>query len=297
MEIVKKLQMDSQQQDSQDDEDSSTCSETHSSASTLSTVSSLVSSTNKMTCSGSVSVPKVLRKDIRRSYADMLANVTNSADIRNVEGFFSTFSRRDLMFVEDCENTPSGERLRNTQLSGMAVFLQFWFNRMTLVPDGVVQINDVKVVTRSDTEDSRVICGFSFDGTRLYDLPYETVMPSDEQKQWLLSQDVTGDARRKRKMDCKKVTKLSISKQTELLRSSGGGESDDRECSGGTYVVQTAVEYDTSVVDAVSSAALLPTPMDIAVRGVFIIWLDANKYITKLQLQTAHQPRGSTSSD
>ncbi len=250
-----------------------------------SSLTKLSSAVTALTCN----IPKILRKDIRRSYADMFANVTNSSDIGLIEGFYKAFSVKSLEFEQrhvkpSMMIAPAGVVTTSIttcsppdfKLESMPVFLQFWYNRMHLVPDGIMQVTDVKVVTRSDTEESQVRCEFLFSATRVFDVPYGTIIPSEEQQRFALSQlDTINNKEKKRKMSTKKVAKLKIQQRTDLLVR-------DAECEPSQSTTGGAQIFDTGVLDAIYACPLLEKPLSFEIRGEVTMFLDVNKYITKL---------------
>jgi hypothetical protein len=77
-----------------------------------------------------------MKKDIRRLYADMFANVTNSADMQLSEAFHNEFSYPNFEYIQDkSEGDHSPGDTSHFHLKGLSVFLQFWFNHLQLTPD------------------------------------------------------------------------------------------------------------------------------------------------------------------
>ena len=174
------------------------------------------------------SIPRVfVKNDIRRSYAQMFANVSNSFNSDLVATFFHTFSRIDMDFQENNTIIQSTEydaddMPQSLTLNGLPVVVQFWLNRMHAIPDGVIKMSDAKVTTFPNSKESQITCLFEFAGTRLFDVPHTALIPTEEQSEKLRELKKQQDDTvidKKRKMDTVRISKLNTQQKVDFLSS------------------------------------------------------------------------------
>ncbi len=223
-----------------------------------------------------VKMPRLFKNDIRRSYAEMLVNVSNSSDINSIESFFSVFARPDMAFIQGCDACDYANKTNplKFQIDSKAVFLQYWFNRLHLAPDQITHFKDVTVVTRHESEESRVECKFTLSLTRVYDLPLGIMKPSIEKVQRLNSRHSEKENKetssKKRKLSNKKF----LERQADMLASIGT-DSDK-------------MTYDTSLLERIDHAAIFDSSDQrrFEATGNIVMHLDANKHIELLVFDT-----------
>jgi hypothetical protein len=115
------------------------------------------------------SVPRIFKRDIRRFYASMFANVWNSCDFKMIHGFMDTYFERDSL--ANCENTNDSVIIPSKENEILARFL---FLNILTMPDTILMVDDTKVYLNSDkTLGNKVVTRFSLSGTKIYE-------PSDE---------------------------------------------------------------------------------------------------------------------
>lgn len=114
--------------------------------------------------------PRVLKHDVRKRFAEMFANVYNMGDANVISSFFRTFSTPNVEMTKMCASylTLKPKLIRVTEPRYVA---QYWAVMQELMPDGVVKVENVRVVTRSDTESSTVICTMNAKYTNFYEEP------------------------------------------------------------------------------------------------------------------------------
>lgn len=139
-----------------------------------------------------ITVPRVLKRDVRRQYPKMIANILNNSDFKLFHSFFRTFSIgiKDIRFrVKDShgvlfETTDQFSHLFKRDLpeifayQGYAWIFFHWYIMSTLNPDQIVRIEEAKIFTRSDTSKSTVALDVSVDFHRMYDIHLTRFMGS-----------------------------------------------------------------------------------------------------------------------
>lgn len=132
----------------------------------------------------SISIPRVLKRDIRRQYPKMIANILNNADFNLFHSFFRTFSvgTNDIRLrVKDAHGVPFETTDQYSHLfkrdlpeifayQGYAWIFFHWYIMSALNPDQIVRVEDANIITRSDTEKSQVSLDVSVDFHRMYDI-------------------------------------------------------------------------------------------------------------------------------
>lgn len=125
--------------------------------------------------------PRVFKHDVRKRFAEMFANVYNMGDTKVTSSFFRTFSAPNLEMTKVCSGYIPEDthviRVTKPQYVG-----QYWSVMQELMPDGVIKFEDVRVVTRSDTESSLVICTMNAKFTNFYSVPAPQIAAEAVQK-------------------------------------------------------------------------------------------------------------------
>lgn len=132
-----------------------------------------------------VAVPRVLKRDIRRQFPEMIINILNASDFTLFHSFFETFSTgnhdirfrvKDSVGVGGFETTDQLSHLFHRELperlayKGYAWIFYHWYLMSTLNPDQVVHLDDARIHTQSGSMKSRVALDVSVDFHRLYDI-------------------------------------------------------------------------------------------------------------------------------
>jgi hypothetical protein len=253
-------------------------------------------------CFPALPFPKILKKDIRRLYSNMFANVSNSCDMNMTEGFFRDYSVHDMKFIQHCGIKPPFPNMPSFfQFDGLAVFLQFWFNRMHLAPDMCFRMKDSRIISFATTDESRVECDFELNGTRLLDVPFDMIIPSMEEQERILA---TAHLKRNTKIIKKRkltadaaVISVSINNDDVVTQSSSTANK-KRDDVGQVPIpfplvmgdiISSHDRYDTTVCQRIQMAPLLTHPTSLCVRGTITMFLDCNKAIKTLQFQAASE--------
>lgn len=106
--------------------------------------------------------PRIVKRDIRRLYPQILLNLLNTGNIANMQEFFFTFSNSACSFHE---NYLHGD-VRESSLQQMATILMV---EQDLMPDYAFTLRGARIkqyLRRSDY--SEVICDVIFSGTKIY---------------------------------------------------------------------------------------------------------------------------------
>jgi hypothetical protein len=114
------------------------------------------------------SLPRILKRDLRKKLPIMLNNVMNSHDSILVKSFFSTFCRGDgCQLQQSCTfnsdvvsyEMPSVDHI----ISYMSCFLES-------IPDSIFRMSHFQLKRRSDTEGTEIVCYVTCYGTSIYPL-------------------------------------------------------------------------------------------------------------------------------
>lgn len=133
-----------------------------------------------------VLVPRLFKRDIRRHYAWMFTNVINSQDYSLLQAFLRTYSTNCLILrrheyaassIECAAGTKWSDHFSYTSslrkpcdIHGISSFADLIYLATRLHPDHVVSVDDVKVVSRRDSKDSKVVYRSHIDFTLMYDI-------------------------------------------------------------------------------------------------------------------------------
>jgi hypothetical protein len=137
-------------------------------------------------------IPRLFKRDIRRFYATMLANVSNSHDYSLFYGFFRTYAASDMVikrhrvgsslqalqtmtaaYSSSCtamaprDSGGSGVH----EIQGILSYANALYCATQMNPDQVVSVHNVQVLTRPASDISRVTFDMEVRFTHLYDLP------------------------------------------------------------------------------------------------------------------------------
>jgi hypothetical protein len=196
-----------------------------------------------------LSFPKILKKDIRRRYAEMFAIMANTVDMNLSEMFFKEFSRPKMEFLQS-----SGEydvpvnhtKYGDFQLGGLDMFLQFWYNQMHLAPDICWRIFDPKIVSVANSNESRVEFDFELKLTVLVDLPYSETIPTLEDCEGLFNSQQGNVREKKRKVSTNNTV------------------------------------YSDRFFNRIKSCEIRAHPLEVKILGVMKMYLDTQKMIQKM---------------
>mmetsp|Transcript_27941 Transcript_27941/g.30536 ORF Transcript_27941/g.30536 Transcript_27941/m.30536 type:complete len:280 (-) Transcript_27941:76-915(-) len=114
---------------------------------------------------------RILRRDIRRKYAEMLTNVLNSYDLDLHRRFLQEFGNPDLIQVFRSYPPDLLEKLsRKPHNVGIDSLIEGISRQYLAIPDIVFQLSDVKVCQRLNTPGSKIVASSMVRGTMLYSI-------------------------------------------------------------------------------------------------------------------------------
>ena len=180
--------------------------------------------------------------------------------------------------MESCDVRPE------LKIIGRSNYLQFAFNRMHCVPDGVLNVENIRIISNYNTEESIVCCDFTFKGTNLFDVPFVAVVP--EVCEAIDKVGVSKQSHKvKRKVETRKASRLPLSKRVKLITTNN-----DISHNTGTVVSQTSQigSYDTQIIEKIGCSQILSEPFKLSVSGQIIMHLDVNKYIHTMHFDGKH---------
>lgn len=121
------------------------------------------------------SFPRVIKTDIRRHYATMIANVFNSHCISLLQSFFATYCTQQLRVEKkfnELSKKPYADQHLLTSTTGILLLAAVG---MQLNPDETFTLTNTKVITRSDSDEATIVINFSTSLTTLYDVDPDEV--------------------------------------------------------------------------------------------------------------------------
>jgi len=128
-------------------------------------------------------IPKVLKYDVRRYYAQMLANAMNSIDVAFLRSFFNNYSVPNMAmtkgpeprgfskgYIDDGQQNNANSNVNPQgysyiQLQGIDAVAQFWTLVCSCESDSVVKVSETKIISRINTTSSTVVTDFQTDIT------------------------------------------------------------------------------------------------------------------------------------
>lgn len=119
--------------------------------------------------------PRIVKRDIRRMYPAMLANVMNSGDLSFLASFLSEFTTKRCKFID---HFPGSEEVQfgwNRSFEGvpsiMQYFSSFWNDiTQSFIPDFHIKVRWAEVKQFLNQDHSELKCGLTFTGTPIFDL-------------------------------------------------------------------------------------------------------------------------------
>jgi hypothetical protein len=190
--------------------------------------------------------PTILRVDVRRMYAEMLAIVKNSDNVQLMMGFLDTYFHPNVESIGISYSSTTNQFKQVTR-SGFQSIAKYWYNEYMLSPDVVVKLSETKMFLDS-TERSKVVTNLLYTSTRLFQTS------SDDEAQLILNED----------------------SNIRYDSSSHPETSQDSINSSVTAFVQSSNKvHETLRVN--------PDPQAINIRGSVTLHMDENKYIYRVE--------------
>ena len=147
---------------------------------------------------GLLSIPRILKHDIRRQYLSMFANVINSFDVELMFSFLRRYSKPALgmeKLIHDSSSSsasssssspPVASELTLNQcprlaMKGRDLVSAYWGVMMHFAPDKVIRLQNIQVHSGAapsyhSISKSRLTCDYTIQGTLLYDVPFDDMI-------------------------------------------------------------------------------------------------------------------------
>lgn len=116
-------------------------------------------------------LPRILKRDIRRDYGPMFANVLNSTNFSLMNNFFSTFVTRDCAFIETFYDSTTALQANspvfNNTTVGQSEIANYLYTIISNFPDFMVKINSNQIIQKSGMVGSIIVFSTSMKGTKV----------------------------------------------------------------------------------------------------------------------------------
>lgn len=119
--------------------------------------------------------PRIVKRDIRRMYPSMLANVMNSGDLSFLSSFLEEFASKRCQFIDYFPGSSDINLSWNRTFVGMPAVMQyfssFWNSTsQAFIPDFHIKVRWAAIKQFLNQDHSELMCGLSFSATPIYDL-------------------------------------------------------------------------------------------------------------------------------
>lgn len=116
---------------------------------------------------------RLLKSDIRKTYATMFANVVNSNDLSLLYGFLDTFPTSTVYQACGCQTSKFSPVQYFSQAKGATNMFRFWCSTLNLVPDSVIRIQHTSInFPESVGCNTTISAYFTLELTRIYDAEF-----------------------------------------------------------------------------------------------------------------------------
>jgi len=227
--------------------------------------------------------PRVVYADIRRSYANMFVNCMNSGDFPLMYGFLETFLAPDCRKIatKTFKNTTLVDS-RISEQQGVIDISKHWYCRMSIVPDTMVKIKDLRIVSNSKSDETKILARFEMTGTKVLNefkhQGYCCIHNNDTYNcptiRCAMQHFATNSSTSKYYSLCKPSINTS-SAVTGNKRSRNFMNREKKEC---------MREIMTTVEELVSNLSLREVPIPVQAEGDFIMIIDDQKRISRIEL-------------
>jgi len=202
---------------------------------------------------------RILRSDIRRSYANMFLNVISSGDFSLLYGFIDTFctpNAENVFIRPNCQDVFKDQYLTFKQ-RGVYDMARYWYASALMKPDAVVSMKECNIHTPFNSTVSTVVSLFRFTATLLLeDMPADYGNPNPTVlKVYGPEESLIGH---KRRIDAEQQERASTMKNIMA-----------------------------SVDNMVSRLSLRSDPISIDADVILTMYLDENKRVTKMVMNCA----------
>ena len=242
-------------------------------------------------------VPRLLNRDIRKSYGRMMTNVFNSSDAQMVWSCFAKFCHTDSVITHSTENYRFGPSVNSTypngtvalspttqtmkfHVQGARAMAEFFIGNMLMVPDLVIQSFQSEVLHRKGDKRSKVRIFSTITGTRTFDIPINVWMPT-----LIVNEPQRGPAVAETpSIGCEGVAVTpTVGEKRKGFHNNGY----DSSSSPPSYINNQRLqkEYEQCYIDNLMSARTpLATPFKTSFQSTCTLSLDENNCITEIEI-------------
>lgn len=116
-----------------------------------------------------------MKRDIRRIYPGMLANVMNSGSLALLSDFLTEFSTKKCQYIDYFPGSESVNLSWNRSFEGVPAIMQYFASYWTataqaLIPDFHIKVRWASVKQFLNQDHSELMCGLTFTATPIFDL-------------------------------------------------------------------------------------------------------------------------------
>lgn len=227
-----------------------------------------------------IHIPKVLKTDIRNSYAAMFANVLNSGDLPLVFGFMDTFFVPEIEQSYTKQLTDENNQLQNLSGHHLGRFelIKYWFTTLSMGPDLIFHLRNPRVHSFSKTHCVQIVCDYQWSGTKLYQeavnqpscqqILYVKAEPGEEELVKAVSR-----AKIEEKYGTQSIEEGKRKRELEEAR-----ERDEKR--------EIMLQIMQLVTDHFNTMVLREQPLVINAKGTFTMYTDEFRRITKVEMNT-----------
>ncbi len=226
-----------------------------------------------------ITLPRLLKRDIRRTYANMLINVSNSLDISLAESFYTTFTNNQFVYKTFVTEITTPDKIEQTEFIGIPSYLQYLFNRFQLTPDAIHKMSNVMITANQENAEESIIT-FQHDikVTKIFDVPFEVVFPT-EVSRTEETQNITENSSEQPAID--KQRKLyNLIKPKNRLAVPGGFRTEQTIHTSPQH--NTTQTYDNSVTKLIQRTPKVDKILTVTITGTISMVLDSNKFIREI---------------
>lgn len=220
-----------------------------------------------------VKLPRVLKSDIRRNYANIFSNVMNSADEDLTRAFFKRFTRPtfSLSFaVKDAAHNILEEKI----FHGRGNVFRYFMSKYAALPDLFTRISEAKLRTSTAWDGkSELIAAMTVTGTQLYTIPEQNQLCEAKQptnhpqvEELTVTLPTPKDKGINRVSEVEKHQKMLLGKKRKSIRSVSTSQ----------HVVDEIADFDDEFKKLRISPMLLPNPVHLECRSTIRFTLDEN---------------------
>ncbi len=95
-------------------------------------------------------IPRIVKHDVRRQYATMIANVYNSQDKEYLKEFLNVYFRPDAIYYQSNRRFNHPHRVKFCLIDDLQTLEDFWYQHMHDTPDLVYRLGKIQFKLKSD---------------------------------------------------------------------------------------------------------------------------------------------------